>query len=108
MCHQQRGLVRANWATTLADIQVQYTDKKENRIFLIYEEIQKGSVAKSDMTNASSYMVKYFRSSSYIRKPFLIYDFATLNFLINEENFVFFFISVVHREVESKEMARRL
>jgi hypothetical protein len=27
------------------------TDKKENKIFLIYKEIQKGSVAKSYMTN---------------------------------------------------------
>jgi hypothetical protein len=26
---------------------------------------------------ASSYMVKYFRISSYMREPFLIYDFAT-------------------------------
>jgi hypothetical protein len=31
------------------------------------------------------------RISSYIRKPFLIYDFATL--LIYEENLIFFFIS---------------
>jgi hypothetical protein len=46
---------------------------------------------------ASSYMGKYLRISSYIRKPFLIYDFAPaplLNFLIYEENFIFFFISV--------------
>ena len=28
-----------------------YTDKKENQIFLIYKEIQKGSVAKLHMTN---------------------------------------------------------
>jgi hypothetical protein len=28
------------------------TDKKENKIFLIYKEIQKGSVAKSYMTNS--------------------------------------------------------
>jgi hypothetical protein len=28
-----------------------YTDKKENQIFLIYEEIQNGAVAKSYMTN---------------------------------------------------------
>ena len=28
-----------------------YTDKKENQIFLIYKEIQKGLVAKSYMTN---------------------------------------------------------
>ncbi len=40
-----------------------YTDKKENQIFLKYK--------------ASSYMGKYLRISSYIRKPFLIYDFAT-------------------------------
>ncbi len=44
---------------------------------------------------AYSYMTKYLRISSYIRKPFLIYDFATdLNFLIYEENFIFIFISV--------------
>ncbi len=28
-----------------------YTDKKENKIFLRYKEIQKGAVAKSYMTN---------------------------------------------------------
>ncbi len=77
-----------------------YTDKKENPIFLICKEIQNGAVAKSYMTNGLLiYMVKYLRISSYIRKPFLIYDFATvcstLNFLIFEENFIFFFISVL-------------
>ncbi len=45
-------------------------------------------------------MGKYFRISSYIRKPFLIYDFA-LQLLhsefpyIYEENFILFFISVI-------------
>ncbi len=45
-------------------------------------------------------MTKYLRISSYIRKPFLIYDFATdpLNFLIFEKNFIFFFISVASGE----------
>ncbi len=28
-----------------------YTDKKENKIFLIYKEIQSGAVAKSYVTN---------------------------------------------------------
>jgi hypothetical protein len=28
-----------------------YTDKKENKIFLIFKEIQTGAVAKSYMTN---------------------------------------------------------
>jgi hypothetical protein len=51
------------------------TDKKENQIFLIYKEIQSGAVK-----TASSYMDKYLRISSYIRKPFLIYDFATAPF----------------------------
>jgi hypothetical protein len=30
---------------------VHHTDKKENQIFLIYKEIQKGAVANSYMTN---------------------------------------------------------
>ncbi len=55
----------------------EYTDKKENQSFLIYKEMQSGAVAKSYWLTASSYMGKYLRISSYIRKPFLIYDFAT-------------------------------
>ncbi len=58
-----------------------YTDKKENKIFLRYKEIQKEAAAKSYhmQITASSYMTKYLRISSYIRirKPFPIYDFAT-------------------------------
>ncbi len=66
------------------------TDKKENQILLIYKEIQSGAVAKS-----------------YVRKSFLIYEemrkadshiwlckCAILNFLVSEENLIFFFISV--------------
>jgi hypothetical protein len=33
-----------------------YTDEKENQIFLIYKEIQKGPVEKSYMTNG---LLKY-------------------------------------------------
>jgi hypothetical protein len=78
-----------------------YTDKKENQIFLIYEKIQNGAVAKSCMTSvmASSYMYmgKYLRISSYSSKPFLIYYFATgLNFLIYEGNLILFFNSVAY------------
>jgi hypothetical protein len=39
------------------DRKKQYTDKKENQIFLIHREIQSGAVAKS-----------------YMRKGFLIYE----------------------------------
>ncbi len=45
-----------------------YTNKKENQIFLIYEEIQSGAVAKS-----------------YMRKAFLIYEEMRKYFPIYEE-----------------------
>ncbi len=74
-----------------------YTDKKENQIFLIYKEIQSEAVAKS-------YMRKGFLIYEKMHKYFLIYEEAvshvwlcncsTLHFLIYEENFIFFFISV--------------
>jgi hypothetical protein len=44
------------------------TDKKENKIFLIYKEIQSGAVAKS-----------------YMRKGFLIYEEMRKYFPIYEE-----------------------
>ncbi len=56
------------------------TDKKENQIFLTYKEIQNGAVANSCMTNGLliyGEILVHFQFSSYIRKPFLIYDFAT-------------------------------
>ncbi len=37
-----------------------FTDKKENRIFLIYKEIQNGAVAKSFMTNGPLIYGKVF------------------------------------------------
>jgi hypothetical protein len=47
---------------------VAYTDKNENKIFLIYSEIQSGAVAKS-----------------YMRKGFLIYEEMRKHFPIYEE-----------------------
>ncbi len=47
-------------------------------------------------------MGKYLRISSYIRKTFLIHDFATAPlwiFLIYEENLIFFLISVEVEEM---------
>jgi hypothetical protein len=46
-----------------------YTDKKENKIFHIYREIQSGAVAKS-------YMRKSFQINEEIRKYFPIYEEA--------------------------------
>jgi hypothetical protein len=48
---------------------INYTDKKENQIFLIYEEIQSGAVAKS-------YMRKGFLRYEKMRKYFPIYEEA--------------------------------
>ncbi len=79
--------------------------KKENQIFLIYKEIQSGAVAKP-------YMRKGFLIYEEMSKYFPIYEKAVshicmtlqllcsiLNFLIYEENLIFFwfdFISVLH------------
>jgi hypothetical protein len=51
---------------------VMYTDKKENKIFLIYKEIQSGAVAKS-------YMRKGFLLYEEMRKYFPIYEKAVSN-----------------------------
>ncbi len=79
-----------------------HTDKKEIQIFLIYKEIQSGAVAKS-------YVRKGFLLYEERRKYFPIYEEAVshiwlcncsiLNFLIYEENLIFFFISAENTEV---------
>jgi hypothetical protein len=45
--NNEKFLNRVPWRGT----SLIYTDKKENKIFLIDKEIQKGAVAKSYMTN---------------------------------------------------------
>ncbi len=78
----------------LGDTQLRktYTDKKENQIVLKYKEIQKGSVAKTNGLLIHGYILcisSLGSHSSYMTlQPF------HLNFLIYEENFVLFFISV--------------
>ncbi len=75
------------------------TDKKENQIFLLYKEIQNGAVAKSYIIwlTASSYI--HLSISSYIMKPFLIYDFATAPLWISlyMRKIWFSVLSVCHR-----------
>jgi hypothetical protein len=58
-----------------------HTDKKENQIFPIYKEIQSGAVAASYMRKGFliyEEMRKYF--PIYMRRPLVIYDFATAPF----------------------------
>ncbi len=68
--------------------------KKEIKFSSYLRKFRRDRLQSHIWLTASSYMIKCLRISSYIRKPFLIYDFATanhLNFLIYEKNFVFFF-----------------
>ncbi len=56
-----------------------YTDKKEKQIFLIFKEIQNGSVAKSYMRKG--FLLIYEEVDKYLviysmRWPLVIYDFA--------------------------------
>jgi hypothetical protein len=59
------------------------TDKKENKIFLIYKEIQSGAVAKSYMRKGFLIYEEMRKYSSYMRRPLVIYDFATAPFRIS-------------------------
>ncbi len=65
-------------------VQAHYTDKKENEIFPIYEEIQSGAVVKSYMREGFliyEEMRKYF--PIYMRRSLVIYEFATAPFWIS-------------------------
>ncbi len=54
-----------------------YTDKKENKIFLIYEEIQNGADAKSYMTNGLLIYGEMFVHFLIYKEALPAYDFAT-------------------------------
>ncbi len=69
------------------------TDKKDNEIFLLFIEIQMGSVAKSCMRKGllifdetRKYLTIYEEAVSHI----WLYNRSLLNFLIYEENLIFF------------------
>ncbi len=55
---------------------VQYTDKKENTIFLIYKEMQMGSGAKSYMRKGFLTYEEMRKFFLYMRRPLDIYDYA--------------------------------
>jgi hypothetical protein len=60
------------WQLLQQSGQANYTDKKENKIFLIYKEIQSGAVAKS-------YMRKGFLIYKEMRKSSPIYEEALIH-----------------------------
>jgi hypothetical protein len=72
-----RGQVTRNTSSCILQL---YTEKEENLIFLIYEEIQSGAVAKSYMRNGFLIYKEMRKYSPYMRRPLVIYDFATAPF----------------------------
>jgi hypothetical protein len=76
-----------------------YTNKKENQIFLIYKEIQSGAVVKSYMRKGFVIYEEMSKYSPNMRRPLQLCNCSILNFLIHEENLIFFFISVVSKDV---------
>jgi hypothetical protein len=63
---------------------------KKKKIYLVDEEIQKGAVAKSYITNSLTYLTKNLRIYSYIRKPFLIYDCHLISLYKRKFSFLFY------------------
>jgi hypothetical protein len=79
-----------------ARLKVQYTDKKENETFLIYKEIQMGSGAKPYMKKGFLLYEECANFPPYMRNPLVMtLHPIPLNFLIYEENFIFYFFSVM-------------
>ncbi len=54
-----------------------YTDKKKIKFSSYIRKSRVKQLQSHILLTASSYMGKFLRISSYIRKPFLVYDFAT-------------------------------
>jgi hypothetical protein len=73
-----------------------HTDKKENQIFSYMRKSRMEQLQSHIWLTASSYMGKYLRISSYIRKPFLIFDFANAKLWISlyMRKILFSFLSV--------------
>ncbi len=73
-----------------------WTDKKEIKFSSYIRKFRMEQLQSHIWLTASSYMEKYLRISSYIMKPFLIYDFATapLWISLNMRKILFSFLSV--------------
>ncbi len=79
------------------------TDKKENQIFLLYEEIQSGAVSKSNMRKGFliyEEMRKYFPTYEEAVSHTWLYNCFILKILIYEENLIIFFISVFLKSIK--------
>ncbi len=68
-CMEQKIFVPVTSENTPSVRSILHTDRKENKVFLIYKEIQSGGVAKS-------YMRKGFLKYEKMRKYFPIYKEA--------------------------------
>ena len=66
ICLTLNVLNTTHWQTPKAEEFLQYTDKKESKIFLKYKEIKRDRVQSHIWLTVSSYMGKNLRISSYI------------------------------------------
>ncbi len=92
------------WTTDLYS--VLYTDKKENQIFLIYKEIQSGAVAKSYMTNGLLLWGNNCAFPHILGTPSSYCNCSPLDFLIYEENFIFFFSVYISAKIPRDDRPR--
>jgi hypothetical protein len=74
-----------------------HTDKKEKKIFLIYKEIQGGTVAKSYMRKGFLIYEEMRNISPYMkcRLSYMTLQLLHSDSLIYEENLIFFFVSAI-------------
>ncbi len=71
------------------------TDKKENKIFLIYKEIQNGAVA-------NSYMKKGFLIYEEMRKYLTIYEEVVSHILLCNQSLLIFLMYYIHQKSKQK------
>ncbi len=96
--------LRAKTEEPLPNIFIKFTNLQGKSVFTLIKKKLKfphilDRVQSHVWLTTSSYIVKIFVNFLIIRKPFLIYDFAPDPIRISyEENFVFFFISVLYKE----------
>jgi hypothetical protein len=92
-----------SWWSTNIDYR---TDKKENKFSSYIRKFRMKQLQSHIWLTTSSYMGKYLHLSSYIRKPFLIYDFATAPLWISlyciEGKFIFIFYQCAETRKKSK------
>ncbi len=95
-----KGFDSTIWTWVKGTIRLDYTEKKDNQIFLLYKEIQNGAVTKSYMRLRKGFLIyekmcKYLTIYEEAVSHIWLCNCSILNFLMyEEEENVIFFLSV--------------